>query len=359
MKKNWKRLLALVLTLALTISLAACSGTSGGKNTANPSAPADNSASGSGGTSSGEKIIWKIGHNNGEEHYWEQNALRFKELVEAATNGQVEVQTYPNSLLGDDTAMGEMIRNGNLDMMITGSTVPGKWFDCMSILCMTGLFDSMDHVERALAGEAGDYLRAGCEANGMLLWDAWLRTPYNYMSTKPFESMADMSGVKIRTPPDEIWVADMSSLGFNPTPIAFSEAFTALQQGVVEAVINPISSMYNMRFQEVCGNLAITNLNFEFAPVLVSPSSWNKLTPELQQIFLDCEAQVREESNAKIREEDALYIEKLQTELPNMVITYPDTTDMKAAALAAHPDIVSMVEGGEELYDLIRASADH
>ena len=349
MKRGLKKLLTAGLAGVMAFSLMACGNSSNG---------ASNSSSGSNSGSSDGKIVWRVGHNNAEDHYWNVYMQKWGELVNEKTDGKVEVQVYANSQLGDDAAMGEMIRNGNLDMMITGACVPGKWYRPMTMMEMSGLFDDMDHVERAIYGEAGEIMKKGCEEQGIMLWDNWMRTSWEFMTTKPVSQLSDFKGLKVRVTPDDVWITHMEgTYGLSASPMAFSEVFSSLQQGVVEGVLNPISSMYTMRFHEVCDNLVITKTNFDFAPILVSPSSWEKLPEDIQNIMWECEEEIREEVNEYIRTEDDKYIALMQEENPNLTITYLDSNEVIESAKKIHQEVVDTL-GAQEVYDAIRACSN-
>lgn len=354
MKRMNKRIAVIALAAVMALGmLAGCA--RGGSSSSGSGASSAGSASGS---ASGEKIVWRVGHNNAEDHYWTIYMRKFADLVAERTEGRVDVQVYPNSQLGDDAAMGEMIRNGNLDMMITGATVPGKWYRPMTMMEMAGLFDDMDHVKRAIYGDAGEIMKKGCEEQGIMLWDNWMRTDWEFMTTKPIDSMEDFKGLKIRVTPDDVWVTHMEgTYGLSASPMAFSEVFSSLSQNVVQGVMNPISSMYTMRFHEVCDNLTITKANHDFAPILVSPANWAKLPEDIQQIMRECGDEIREEVNEYVLTEDDTYIKKMQEENKNLKITYLDTEEVNAAGRKVHQEVVDIL-GAQEVYDAIRACSN-
>ena len=111
--KSW---VCLILTAAMLLVLPACGGNG------------ETADSDSANSASGETYTWRIAHNNAEDSQWQLNLLELSDLVKEASGGQLVIELYPNSQLGDDTAMCEMIRNGNLDMMVTGGEVPGRWY---------------------------------------------------------------------------------------------------------------------------------------------------------------------------------------------------------------------------------------
>ena len=271
--KKVKSLVCLILTAAMLLVLPACGGNG------------ETSDSDSAGGASGETYTWRIAHNNAEDSQWQLNLLELSDLVEEASGGQLVIELYPNSQLGDDTAMCEMIRNGSLDMMVTSGEVPGRWYSPANLMAMPYLFKDLDHLERCIYGEPGEIMANGLSEAGLGVFDYWLRANRQILSKEPIETLDDMQGLKIRVPETDIWIKSMEALGANPTPVAFSESFTALQQGVVDAIENPLSAMYTMRFHEVCPNLALTNHTVCCATVLYNEDNYAKLPENLLTVL--------------------------------------------------------------------------
>ena len=147
--KKVKSLVCLILTAAMLLVLPACGGNG------------ETSDSDSAGGASGETYTWRIAHNNAEDSQWQLNLLELSDLVEEASGGQLVIELYPHSQLGDDTAMCEMIRNGNLDMMVTSGEVPGRWYSPANLMAMPYLFKDLDHLERCIYGEPGEIMANG------------------------------------------------------------------------------------------------------------------------------------------------------------------------------------------------------
>ena len=339
--KSW---VCLILTAAMLLVLPACGGNG------------ETADSDSANSASGETYTWRIAHNNAEDSQWQLNLLELSDLVKEASGGQLVIELYPNPQLGDDTAMCEMIRNGNLDMMVTGGEVPGRWYSPVNLMAMPYLFKDLDHLERCIYGEPGEIMAKGLSQAGLGVFDYWLRANRQILSKEPIETLDDMQGLKIRVPETDIWIKSMESLGANPTPVAFSESFTALQQGVVDAIENPLSAMYTMRFHEVCPNLALTNHTVCCATVLYNEDNYAKLPKDLQTVLRECMDQIREKNNEITRDEDAYYIEKMKAEVPGLTVTEPDYESFAAVGRAVHEELVASVSG-EELYDAIQALA--
>lgn len=342
--KKVKSILSLVLAIVLVLSLVACGGQTDSSDTDTPS------------DSDNQTYVWRIAHNNAEDSSWQLRLLELVDMVDEASEGRLSIELYPNSQLGDDTAMCEMIRNNNLDMMLTGGEVPGRWYAPVNLMAMPYLFSDLDHLERCIYGEPGQMMADGLAEANLYVFDYWLRANRQILSVDPIESIDDMKGLKIRVPETDIWIKSMSALGANPTPVAFSETFTALQQGVVSAVENPLSAMYTMRFHEVCPNLALTNHTVSCTTILYSESNFQKLPEDLQKILRECMDEIRERNNELTRNEDEEYIQKMKEEVPNLTITEPDYESFATLGRAAHAELVASVDG-QELYDAIQALA--
>ncbi len=347
--KKLRSILSLALAMAMVLSLAACGGSSSSSSQSTSNSSTET-------MEKKETYTWRIAHNNAEDSQWHKNLLKLVDMVNEKSSGQLSIELYPNSQLGDDTAMCEMIRNGNLDMMLTGGEVPGRWYSPVHLMAMPYLFTDLDHLERCIYGKPGELMAEGLAEAGIGVFDYWLRANRQILSKEPIESLEDMSNLKIRVPETDIWIKSMSALGANPTPVAFSEAFTALQQGVVDAIENPLSAMYTMRFHEVCPNLALTNHTVSCTTILYCESNFEKLPEDLQVILRECMDEIREENNAITRDEDAGYIEKMKEEVPGFTVTEPDYESFASVGRAAHEELVASV-GGEELYAAIQELA--
>ena len=370
MKKNVRLCIGLTVTAVLVSSLIACGGGSApAATTAAPAAaPAASAAAPAAApaasaaaeapaakTSLTEKVVIRVGNNMADDNQWNVNMRKYAELVDEATGGMVEVQLYPNAQLGDDQAMAEMVRSGNLDIQITSGAVPGRWYTPMAITEMPFLFEGFDHLEACLYGDVGDYMSAGLEENNFHAFAYWLRANRQILSTKPIETVDDLKNLKIRVPETEIWVNSMKALGTNPTPVAYSECFTALQQGVVAAVENPLASMYSQRFHEICHNLALSNHVGSFSMAVMSPQTWAKLPEDVQKIMNECMDEITASNNEITRVEDDGYIEKMKAEV-DLTVTNPDYETMKKMVVPVQPEIAA-AENATELYDMIKALA--
>lgn len=335
--KLMKRVFVLVLSLAMLLPLIACGSSNDDVS-----------------ESSGEKLVLRAAHNMAEDFQWSINLEMLGELLSERSNGQIELEIYPNSELGDDQALAEMVRSGNLDIQVTGAGVPGRWWSEMSITEMPYLYKNLEHVERATTGENFEWMQQELLNYDFYLLANWNRASRQILSNVEIKSLADFSGVKIRVPETDNMVASFQALGANPTPLAYSEVFTSLQQKVIDAVENPLSSMYTMRFHEATKYLAITNHCFSFSVVLMSPKTWNSLTADQQQLLTECMDEVTAYNNEITATEDQAFIDKMVEEA-DVEVTYLDTAEWAAAAEKVHAQLAKN-GGAEEMYQRVIAA---
>ena len=143
-----------------------------------------------------------------------------------------------------------------------------------------------------LDGPVGEQLAADAKAKGLVLlalWDNGIRHTSN--NVRPIGKPEDLAGVKVRTPPDPMTVDIFKALGANPTPMAFSELYIALQQGVVDGQENPLMNIYSSKLYEVQKFISLTAHKYEATPLFASAVVFNTLPKADQQAVLDAAAE--------------------------------------------------------------------
>ena len=250
-------------------------------------------------------------------------------IVEAAqaiakdTNGQVDLQVYPNSQLGSEADMFSQTRTGALDFMSTSgvnqTVVPVGGINAVSFA-----FDSYDKVWAAMDGELGAHVRAQFETVGLYVLPKMLDNGYRNItsSTKPIASPDDLKGFKIRVPGNQIWVTTFKALGASPTAINFGELYAALQTRVVDGQENPLALISSAKLYEVQKYIALTGHIWDGHHIFSNLKKWNALPAEIRAVM------TRHLSEAAERERADLV--RLNTELAGSLT--------KAGAVLSTPD---------------------
>lgn len=225
-----------------------------------------------------EPIIIRLAHEDPPDNQWGMGATHFKELVEQKTNGEVVIQIYDNGQLGHGVDNIQQLQTSTLEMTIVGSdlVLVDKFFKFFDL---PYLFRDRDHAKKVLQGSIVEKSNAVLNQHGLVLlgfWENGFRQITN--SKKPIVVPEDLKGLKIRVPENEVRVATFNGYGANPTAMAFSELYTALSQGVVDAQENPYGNIWGDKLYEVQHYISRSNHVFTPISVLISKTQWDKLS---------------------------------------------------------------------------------
>jgi tripartite ATP-independent transporter DctP family solute receptor len=268
------------------------------------------------------KII-KIGNVQPPEDPMTLCAIKFAELVAAKTNGQVKVEVVPGGQLGTDREMIEAMRMGSLDMSIEGSINFEAFVPETAFVDLPFMFKDRQTAFKALDGPTSQQIWGTViEKIGVRIL-AMPENGFRQITTAktPIRALADLKGLKMRVPQTKLYTDTFKALGTLPTPITFTELFTALQSGVVEGEENGFPLIYSSKFYEVQKFLAVTNHIYDAAPLAMSEKTFQSLTPDQQKAVQAAAIEARDfQRQFIIAREDDL-IKKLKA--AGMTFTYP------------------------------------
>lgn len=183
----------------------------------------------------------------------------FEERVESELAGEVDIELFFGGVLGSEQDVLQGLKVGTHQATLSASGV-AEINPRTAIFDLPYLFESREDVAEMMDGPAGDLLREGFEGQGMellALWDNGYRVITN--NVRPIETPADLDGLRIRTPNSTFRVEMFETLGANPTPLSFSEVYSALDQGVVDGQENPVNVVNSALLYEVQDYLSISN----------------------------------------------------------------------------------------------------
>jgi len=223
------------------------------------------------------KYVLKLGHVADPAKPYAIAGEYFAELVKEKTNGEVEIQVFPSSQLGNQRDLIEGLIFGTLDLTLTSTAVLGNFLPKIAIFDLPFLFRDVKHAYKAL-DSIGMEIGKELEPKGIKLL-AFFENGIRHLTNnvRPVRAPEDMKGLKIRVMEQKIYIEMMKALGANPTPMAFGELFTALQQGTVDGQENPVSHIWTKRFFEVQKYISLTGHVYAAEPLLISMITWNKL----------------------------------------------------------------------------------
>ncbi|MBO5490183.1 MAG: DctP family TRAP transporter solute-binding subunit [Desulfovibrio sp.] len=230
-------------------------------------------------------VTLKLGHIAEPENPYGQGADHFAKLVKERSNGQIVIQVYPSSQLGNQRDLVEGLTFGTVDMTLTGTAVLGNFVPEVSIFDLPFLFRDVQHAYKALDTVGMELCKKG-EARGMItlaIWENGIRHMTN--NARPIVKPEDMKGLKFRVMEQPVYIEMMKALGASPTPMAMSELYTALQKGVIDGQENPLAHIATKRFYEVQKYISLTGHTYAPELVMISAIAWKKLTPEQQALL--------------------------------------------------------------------------
>lgn len=215
-------------------------------------------------------------------------AHAFKDALEAALPGRVEVQLFPNRQLGDDKEILEGLQFGTIDMGIITNAVVANLEPTYQLVDLPFLFGSAEQAHAVLDGEVGQQLAANLRDDGVISLGAaegGFRNMIN--NTRPVRTPEDVQGVKYRTMQNPVFIEMFSSLGGSPVPMAWGEVFTAMQQGTVDGLEIPTSVVNSNNYADVTKYLSFTRHTYSAIHLLMSERSFDRLPEDVRQAVMD------------------------------------------------------------------------
>lgn len=223
-----------------------------------------------------------------EDHTWFRALEHFGELLEERSGGRMGLVTYPSEQLAKEIEAIRMIQAGVIDMTTT-SALLSNWTEIMTFCEMPFLMDSMAGVDSMLNGPVGARIRREMIAETGLRPLAYFQAgPRHLTSNRPIRHPDDLAGLIIRIPSIPAFVTAWDALGAKTTPIPFSELFTSLQQGVINAQENPLPLTEMAAMYEVQDYVNLTSHVFGWTYPVIGEAQFQALPPDLQTILLDC-----------------------------------------------------------------------
>lgn len=228
--------------------------------------------------------VLRLSHNAAPGNPKAEASLKFAELVAQKTNGRVKVEVGGSAQFGDDVESLTNMRLGSLAFSTNSQGSTAGVVPEFNLIGLPFLFRDLPHAYKVVDGPVGAKLDEAANAKGLVvlaLWDNGIRHTSN--NKHPITKPEDLEGIKLRTPPDAMTLDIFKALGANPGPLAFSELYIALQQGVFDGQENPLMNVYSSKLHEVQKYISLTGHKYETTPLLASKMIWAGLSKADQQ----------------------------------------------------------------------------
>lgn len=287
-------------------------------------------------TATTAKKIIKISMGVNEQHPSYLASKKFAEIVNQKTNGRYDVQVFANAQLGDDIKATEAVKMGSLEMEVPSASPLVGLDPDLNVLDLPFLFPNVKAADAVFDGEVGTKIAKKLEASDLKVL-AYFENGFRDItnSSREIKTPADLKGLKIRTMENKIHLATFKAMGANPTPMPFSEVFTAMQQKTIDGQENPIPTIYLSKYNEVQKYCTLTGHVYGPHLLIINNKLFNSMTPEDQKIFTDAatESKLYQRETNRAMAKD--YVAKLRE--AGMIVTELTETQRKAFVDACAP----------------------
>jgi tripartite ATP-independent transporter DctP family solute receptor len=229
----------------------------------------------------------KLGHLANEDHSWHKATLKFAEEVEKLSGGRIVCQVFPNEQLGNEVDTIQLIHTNSAHMVITGESMQ-NWAPKCALIAVPYMLRDMDHLTKVLTSDIGKEIEQDIIDKVKLRpVSAFIRAPRNLTSKRPVTKPDELNGFKIRVPNVPLFVAVWETFGAKPTPMAFGEVFTSLQQNVIDGQENPLDLIRSGSLYEVQKYVNLTEHVYGWIYLVIGEEFFQKLPEDLQKAVLD------------------------------------------------------------------------
>ena len=276
----------------------------------------------------------------------------FAREVEARTGGRYKVQNFYSGALGAERESIEALQVGTLDLTMNSTGPVPNFVPEVAILDIPFLMRDYAHARSVLDGPIGQEMLGKFPAKGIVAL-AWGENGFRHMtnSKRPVNAPDDLKGLKMRTMENPVHIQAYKQFGIIPTPMAFTEVFTALQQGTVDGQENPLSVILFAKFSQVQKHLTLTGHVYSPALILMNKDAWEKLSAGDKAIFMDAAKEAVKVNRARVAEDDAKGVAELRSQ-GMKIVENPDKSKFIAALATVNAEFEKQF--GKAAIDKIR-----
>lgn len=279
MNKTLKKMGLSLLLILSAIIFTACS-------------DSDNSSDGGDSKGNEKAITIRMANQVDENNFLNQGYVKFKEIIEEKSDGQINVEIYNGgTLVSSDEEIVESLKSGSIELSTSSAygTANTTSVDALKLFDMPMLFDDRNDFYKLLDGDYGNMIKEQVAEKSNVEVLGYLDLGFYGIlnGKKSVEKPADLKGLKIRTSAADLHLDTLSAMGANPTPMSYSEVFTGLQQGAIDGVSTTTPLIYGDRFYEVNKNMTLTNHILLPHVLMVNKDFYNGLSDDLKKILND------------------------------------------------------------------------
>lgn len=329
----------LLITMLIVASLAGCSN----------SEPANTNDQ----AGTDEVIHIQFGHDNLPGEPLTMAAEYWAEKLEEVSGGTMILDVYDSSSLGSKNDLLDQMMAGDAVMVVgDGGFAADYGVNDMGITMGPYLFKNWDQVNKLVNSDLWSELKDQMADAGMtVVGDNWQYGARSTMATSKIETPKDFAGLKIRVPGNTVQVEGMEALGASPVTMGLSEVYSALQQGTIEAVENPLSTLLANYYDEVCKYATLDRHVYQIQFVVIGTDFFNSLTEQQQKWLVETGTEAGEYQNKLMMKAEEENIQELENR--GVEITEINFDDFAEAAKSFYTDSKTSETWSDGLYERV------
>jgi tripartite ATP-independent transporter DctP family solute receptor len=291
----------------------------------------------------------KFGHVGEPGSLFAASAEEFAKRANAKLGNKAKVVVYGSSQLGGDKELLQKLKLGTVDIALP-STVMSSEADLFGVFEMPYLVKDRNHMKRIEEGVFWKMLAPAAEAKGLKVIAVW-ENGYRHItnSKRPINTPADLQGIKLRVPEGKWRVKMFQTYGANPSPMKFSEVFTALQTGVMDGQENPFTQIFSAKFQEVQKFISLTGHVYTPAYATVGAKKWATLPADVRGTLEGIAKETQAFVYQKAAKDDEELLSKIKA--AGVQVNTPNKDAFIAASKPVYEEFAKEVKGAKEVID--------
>ena len=238
---------------------------------------------------------------------------KFAEIVAQKSGGKITVRPFPGGTLGPDLQVVSAMQGGTIDLNVMNASLLAGNVKEMAALDLPFLFNNAEEADAVIDGPVGRKLIDKLPAKnliGLAYWDLGFRQMHT--RSKPIAKADDLRGLKMRVIPTPLYVDFMNAVGANAVPMPFTETYTALEQGAIDGMTNPLLNIPDGKYNEVSKHLTLTNHMYTPQIVIASKRTWDRLSAEERKILEEAAVETAVYQRKVARAEAAKVLDQLK-----------------------------------------------
>jgi tripartite ATP-independent transporter DctP family solute receptor len=295
----------------------------------------------------------RIAHTNAADEVQDKGLQKMRELLEAKTDGRATIEIFPNGQLGDEAQLVEQVLLGSLDIAMTANSTISNYVTDYRVFDLPFLFPTISELSGVLDGPVLGMLEQSANGTGLELLAVYASGIRHIMTKKPINSIDDLQNVKIRTMQNPIHVDAFTAFGANPTPLAYSELYGALQSGVVDGAEGAATNYTGQKLYEVAPDFAMVGWLNMTAPVFMQKAAYDMLPADIQTAVSEAGAESAAWQRQYVDDQEKPLLDALVEK--GVTITRPDPEPFREAAVPLYNAMLE-TDTQRALFDAVMAS---